>query len=149
MFAAATLIPIAYAADSYRTEAQERQEQREAAKREQREKAQAMKRERQERAEAKKREQREKAQADAAGLPDRARDFADFLRRARCDWRAVRSPARAPAHRRHERNERLHHTVGGKIDSKVGEVKAETTGAANAIDSAHERHEALEHTEGR
>lgn len=53
------------------------------------------------------------------------------------------------AHRRHERNERLHHTVGGKINSKVGEVKAETTGAANAVDSAHENHEALEHSEGR
>jgi hypothetical protein len=53
------------------------------------------------------------------------------------------------AHRKHERNERLHHTVGGKIDAKVGEVKNETTGAANAIDRAHENHEALEHSEGR
>jgi hypothetical protein len=53
------------------------------------------------------------------------------------------------AHRRHERNERLHHTVGGKIDAKVGEVKNETTGAANAIDRAHANHEALENSEGR
>jgi len=53
------------------------------------------------------------------------------------------------AHRRHERNERLHHTVGGKIDSKVGEVKEETAGAANAVDRAHDQHEALEHSEGR
>jgi hypothetical protein len=53
------------------------------------------------------------------------------------------------AHRKHERNERLHHTVGGKIDAKVGEVKNETTGAVNAIDRAHANHEALEHSEGR
>ena len=53
------------------------------------------------------------------------------------------------AHRRHERNERLHHTVGGKIDAKVGEAKNETIGAANAIDRAHANHEALENSEGR
>ena len=52
-------------------------------------------------------------------------------------------------HRRHERNEYRHHTIGSKLDSKVSEVKNETRGAGNAIERAHQRHEAVEHAEGR
>jgi hypothetical protein len=48
-------------------------------------------------------------------------------------------------HRRHERNEYRHHTIGSKVD----EVKNETTGAGHAIERAHDQHEALEHSEGR
>ena len=52
-------------------------------------------------------------------------------------------------HRRHERNEYRHHTIGSKLDSKVSEVKNEARGAGNAIERAHQRHEALERAEGR
>jgi len=52
-------------------------------------------------------------------------------------------------HRRHERNEYRHHTVGSKIDSKVSEVKNEAKGAGRAVERAHDNHEALEHAEGR
>ena len=53
------------------------------------------------------------------------------------------------AHRRHERNEYRHHTIGSKLDSKVDEVKNETRGAGHAIERAHRQHEAVEQSEGR
>jgi hypothetical protein len=53
------------------------------------------------------------------------------------------------AHRRHERNEYRHRTIGSKIDSKIGEVKSEAKGAGHAIERAHENHEAVERAEGR
>lgn len=53
------------------------------------------------------------------------------------------------AHRRHERNEYRHRTIGSKLDSKVEEGKEEVKGASRAIERSHERHEAVEHSEGR
>ncbi len=52
-------------------------------------------------------------------------------------------------HRRHERNEYRHHTIGSKVDSKVSEAKNEAKGAAQAIERAHDQHEAQERSEGR
>ena len=49
----------------------------------------------------------------------------------------------------HERNEYRHHTIAGKVDSKIDEAHNEAVGATNAIERAHERHEAVEHSEGR
>jgi hypothetical protein len=53
------------------------------------------------------------------------------------------------AHRRHERNEYRHRTIGSKLDSKIDEGKSEVKGAGNAVERAHEQHEAVEHSEGR
>jgi hypothetical protein len=52
-------------------------------------------------------------------------------------------------HRRHERNEYRHRTIGSKVDSKMSEVKNETRAAGHAVERAHEQHEAVEHAEGR
>jgi hypothetical protein len=53
------------------------------------------------------------------------------------------------AHRRHERNEYRHRTIGSKLDSKIEEGKEEVKGAGHAMERAHEQHEAVEHSEGR
>jgi hypothetical protein len=53
------------------------------------------------------------------------------------------------AHREHEADEALPHTMTGKAESKVNEGKNEVTGAANAVESAHDQHEAQENAEGR
>ena len=53
------------------------------------------------------------------------------------------------AHRRHERNEYRHHTVGSKIDSKINEVDSEAKGAGRAVERAHNEHEAVERSQGR
>jgi hypothetical protein len=53
------------------------------------------------------------------------------------------------AHRRHERNEYRHRTIGSKLDSKIEEGKEEVKGTGRAMERAHEQHEAVEHSEGR
>ncbi len=52
-------------------------------------------------------------------------------------------------HRRHERNEYWHRTIGSKVDSKVSEAKNEARAAGHAVERAHHQHEAVEHAEGR